>query len=78
MPSGLHTLDLVRGKTPVGLVTGGAPLTGLRDPAGLPYWFNGQPDLELTPPLLNGAFGKSFTYDGSGEVHPGCRSSPSR
>ena len=71
VPSGLHTLDLVRGKSPVGLVTGGAPITGLRDPGGLPFWFNGQPDLELSAPLLNVAFGKSVTYNGSGEVQSG-------
>ena len=71
VPSGLHTLDLVRGKSPVGLVTGGAAHRRLRDPAGLPFWFNSQPDLELSAPLLNVAFGKSFTYDGSGEVQSG-------
>jgi plastocyanin len=71
VPSGLHTLDLVRGKSPVGLVTGGAPLAGVRDAAGLPFWFNGLPDLELSAPLLNVAFGKTVTYNGSGELQSG-------
>jgi plastocyanin len=71
VPSGLHTVDLVRGKSPVGLVTGGAPLAGVRDAAGLPFWFNGMPDLELSAPLLNVAFGKTLTYSGSGELQSG-------
>src|SRR3954463_6803647 len=58
VPSGLHTVDLVRG-TPVSLVSPGAPISGAKDAAGVPYWFNGQPDLELSEPLLNLGFGKT-------------------
>src|SRR5436189_3300940 len=47
VPSGLHTVDLVKG-SPVPLVSPGAPINGANDPAGVPYWFNGQPDLELS------------------------------
>jgi len=70
VPSGLHTVDLLKG-TPAPLVSGGAPVAGVRDAAGLPFWFNGQPDLELTSSLLNVAFGKSVTYNGSSEVQSG-------
>jgi len=71
VPTGLHTVDLVRGRRPDALVSGGAPVSGARDPAGVPFWFNGQPDLELTPSLLNVAFGKTVSYNGSSEVQSG-------
>ena len=70
VPSGLHTVDFTKGK-PAPLVSSGAALANIRDAAGLPFWFNGQPDLELTPSLLNVAFGKSMAYNGSGEVQSG-------
>jgi plastocyanin len=71
LPTGLHTVDLVKGTSPVPLVSPGAPIVGATDPAGLPYWFNGQPDLELSPSLLSVNFGRSFSYDGSSEVQSG-------
>jgi plastocyanin len=71
VPSGLHTVDLIKGKSPVPLVSPGAPISGAKDPAGVPYWFNGQPDLELSDSLLKVAFGKSVTYNGSSEVQSG-------
>lgn len=70
VPSGLHTVDFTRG-TPVPLVSSGAALANIRDASGVAYWFNGQPDLELSPSLLNIGFGKSFTYNGAGEVQSG-------
>ena len=71
VPTGLHTVDLVKGRAPVPLVSLGAPINGATDPAGVAYWFNGQPELELSAPLLDVAFGKSLTYDGSREVQSG-------
>jgi plastocyanin len=70
LPTGLHTVDLTKG-TPVPLVSPGAPISGAKDPAGAAYWFNGRPDLELSPSLLNVKFGKSLSYDGSREVQSG-------
>ena len=71
VPSGLHTVDLVRGSNPVPLVTGGSPVAGARDASGLPFWFNGQPDLQVSPALLNIVFGKTFSYNGTGEIQSG-------
>jgi plastocyanin len=72
LPVGLHTVELpARGKAPDPLVTAGAPIAGAKDAAGVPYWFNGLPDLQFTPSLLKIAFGKSFTYDGSTTVESG-------
>ena len=39
------------------------PALGQLDPAGLPFWFNGQPNIEVTPQAQLPAGGK--TYDGS-------------
>jgi plastocyanin len=71
VPAGLHTVDFLKGGTPVPLVSGGAPVSGARDAAGLPFWFNGQPELQLSPSLLNIVFGKTFSYNGSGELQSG-------
>src|SRR5438105_15595363 len=50
LPIGLHTVELpVKGQAAAPLVTPGAPIAGATDPAGVAYWFNGQPDLQLTP-----------------------------
>jgi plastocyanin len=71
-PNGLHSVDLPsRGGAAALLVSPGAPISGVRDAAGVPYWFNGQPDLELTSSLLNGSFGKSLSYSGQQGIQSG-------
>jgi plastocyanin len=65
VPSGLHTVQFpAKGRAASLLISPGSPIAGVRDAAGVPYWFNGQPDLELTPTLLSGAFGKAVSYNG--------------
>ncbi len=72
LPTGLHTVELpVKGQAAAALVTPGAPIAGARDAASVPFWFNGQPDLELTPSLLDGAFGKTLSYNGQKAVLSG-------
>lgn len=72
LPTGLHTVELpVKGRAAAPLVSPNAPIAGAADPGGVPYWFNGQPELELTPSLLDGGFGKTFSYDGQAAVLSG-------
>jgi plastocyanin len=72
LPTGLHTVELpVKGRAAAPLVSAGAPIAGAKDPAGVAYWFNGQPDLELTPSLLDGTFGKTLSYSGQTAVLSG-------
>jgi plastocyanin len=71
-PTGLHTVQLpTKGRAASLLVSPGAPIAGINDAAGAAYWFNGQPDLELTPSLLSGAFGKALSYNGRQDVQSG-------
>src|SRR3954470_6263628 len=71
-PNGLHSVQFpAKGRAASLLISPGAPIAGIRDAAGLPYWFNGQPDLELTPSLLDVAFGKSLSYDGRQDLQSG-------
>src|SRR3954447_287392 len=71
-PNGLHSVQFpAKGRAASLLVSPGAPIAGIRDAAGLPYWFNGRPDLELTPSLLDVAFGKSLSYDGRQDLQSG-------
>jgi plastocyanin len=73
LPVGFHTMELPpKGDAPTPLAgPSGKTITGANDPAGNPYWFNGQPDLEFSPALLQLAYGKSFTYNGKKDVQSG-------
>jgi plastocyanin len=72
LPVGLHTVELpAKGQAAAPLVTPGAPIADDKDAAGVPYWFNGQPDLQFTPALLNVAFGKTFSYSGAQALFSG-------
>jgi plastocyanin len=72
LPTGLHTVELpAKGQAAAPLVTPGAPIAGAKDPAGVPYWFNGQPDLQFTPELLTLAFGKTLSYSGGQAIYSG-------
>jgi plastocyanin len=71
-PAGLHTVQFpARGGSPAPLVSPGAPIAGATDPAGQPYWFNSQPDFELTDALLKVTFGKTLSYSGSNQIYSG-------
>jgi plastocyanin len=65
VPYGFHTADIpARGKRPTPLFSPtGKPVTGAVDAAGAPFWFNGQPELGFSPPLLASAFGKTQTFN---------------
>jgi plastocyanin len=74
LPVGFHNLDLPKkGGKPTPLIAPqGAPLSGLADAAGAPFWFNGQQNLQFNlPALAPKGFGKKFTYSGSKGVQSG-------
>jgi plastocyanin len=72
VPTSFHTVDfpakggqLVPFLSPVGTTTGSV------DAAGAAFWFNGQPQLGFSPPLLQGGLGKKLTYTGAARVESG-------
>jgi plastocyanin len=64
-PTGFHTVNFpARGKDPDALVAPtGQLIAGANDAAGLPFWFNGQPNLQFNPVLLAGKYGKKVTLN---------------
>jgi plastocyanin len=71
-PVSFHNLDIPKkGGARTSLVAPAGTIAGDNDPAGAPYWFNGQPNLQFNPALLNLAYGKSFTYTGKNSVQSG-------
>jgi plastocyanin len=73
LPVGFHNLDLPKkGAKPTALIAPAGTISGLNDPAGAPYWFNGQPNLQFNlPALAPTGFGKKFTYNGTKGVQSG-------
>jgi len=73
VPSGFHTVDLPGNRNrrlPI-IVPTGQPIAGALDPAGAPFWFNGQGGLGFNPPLFKSGFGKRFSYTGNKAVLSG-------
>jgi plastocyanin len=74
-PTGFHTVDFPKkGDIPLPLATpSGKTIANDLDPAGNPYWFNGQPDLEFPAALLppNLKYGKTVTFSGKASVLSG-------
>ena len=66
-PTGeFHTVDLPgrrQGALPFVLPTG-QPVAGVTDEAGVPFWFNGFPQLGVNPKLFRSSFGKRVRYSG--------------
>jgi plastocyanin len=75
VPAGFHSLDIPKkGDIPLPLASPtGQTISGDLDPAGNPYWFNGQPDLQFTRALLppNLKFGKTVRFSGKASVRSG-------
>jgi len=73
IPVGFHTTDIPpKGAGPAPAVApSGTTIAGLNDAAGSPFWFNGQPDLQFTPAMVNPQFGKSVKYRGTKRVESG-------
>jgi plastocyanin len=74
-PAGFHNLDLPKkggGPTPLLAPVPGQTIAGAVDAAGVPYWFNGQANIQFNlPALAPVGFGKKFTYNGSKGVQSG-------
>jgi plastocyanin len=68
---GFHTVDLpAKGGTPAGLLVPGAPVTGINDAAGTPFWFNGKvPSIGINPLLF--APSGSHKFNGSARADSG-------
>jgi plastocyanin len=73
LPLGFHDLDLPKkGGAATALFAPTGTIAGLNDPAGAPFWFNGQPNLQFNfPALAPAGFGKKFTYTGAKGVQSG-------
>jgi plastocyanin len=73
LPGGFHTVDLPpRGGRPLTLASPtGQKIAGANDPAGAPFWFNGQDQLGFTRELGTSGFGKRFTFTGARRVQSG-------
>ena len=73
VPHGFHNADVPprgQGGTPLLAPTGEA-VAGAVDAAGAPFWFNGQPQLDFEPSLLDSKFGDRVTFDGRDRVNSG-------
>jgi plastocyanin len=78
LPVGFHNLDLPKkGGAATPLFAPAGTIAGLNDPAGAPFWFNGQANLQFNLPALAPAgFGKKFTYTGAKGVQSGLPLAP--
>ena len=72
----VHTIDIPpAGGKDLPLLIPGAPVAGVNDAAGNPFWFNGKlPSVGLNPVLLAGG-AKKVTYNGTKRVDSGDRKS---
>jgi plastocyanin len=63
---GFHDVDLPpRGQSPTPLLSETGAISGAVDANGVPYWFNGQQNIQFTPALLTSNYGRTASYDGS-------------
>jgi len=70
---GFHTVDLPgrqRSIIPVFAPTG-QTISGVADPAGVPWWFNGQPQVGFNAALAKPLWGSSRRYTGRARVNSG-------
>lgn len=74
VPDGFHNVDLpAKGGKPTPLIgPSGGNVSGAKDAAGTPFWFDGKvPNIGFDPSLFKSAFGKSFSYTGAKGVQSG-------
>ena len=72
VPGGFHTLDIPPGGgSPLALFAPAGQVSGVKDAAGNPFWFNGQPNLQFNPEVLVNNYGKSFTRQGNTRIESG-------
>lgn len=73
VPSGFHNVELpLKGSKAHALLKTYGPVSGVLDPAGAPFWFNGgAPNVGLDPAVVFGSLGKKVTYTGAKRVNSG-------
>lgn len=74
-PVGFHDVHFLgsKGKQTTPFVPTGKMIAGVNDAAGIPFWFNGQPELGPNPKVFtpNGKLGKTVVTDGTKEIFSG-------
>ena len=74
-PVGFHDVHFLgrNGKQTTPFVPTGKTIAGVNDSAGIPFWFNGQPELGPNPNVFtpNGKLGKTVVTDGTKEIFSG-------
>jgi plastocyanin len=74
-PVGFHDVHFLgsKGKQTTPFVPTGKTIAGVNDAAGIPFWFNGQPELGPNPNVFtpNGKLGKTVITDGTKEIFSG-------
>ena len=74
VPVGFHTVEFPKkGSSPLDFAgPSGQTIANAVDPGGAPYWFNGQPDIEINPAMVtNQGYGKTLAYNGKSQVESG-------
>jgi plastocyanin len=78
VPKGFHNVEFpAKGKDPVGLVAPtGNKIAGVLDEAKVPFWFNGQDELNFNPVLFKMLFGKKVNHNGTKGIQSGLPLAP--
>lgn len=73
VPLGFHNTHFLgsSGKPVPIFVPTGKMVSGVNDAAGIPFWFNGQPELAFNAALGNNKLGKTLVFNGSNEINSG-------
>ena len=75
VPVGFHDVHFLgrSGKPATPFVPTGKTIAGVNDEAGIPFWFNGRPELGANPKVFTpaGKLGKTVVTDGTKEIYSG-------
>lgn len=75
VPRGFHTVHILgrSGRPTAPFVPTGKTVTGVNDELGVPFWFNGQPEIGANPQLFGpgGQLGKTVVTNGTKEIQSG-------
>jgi plastocyanin len=72
LPTGFHTVNFPPpGQGPQPLVAPNGKILGVNDAAGVPFWFNGQDNLQFNPALFAQLYGKKVTFKPSQGLESG-------
>ena len=75
VPVGFHDVHFLgrSGKATTPFIPTGKTIAGVNDAAGVPFWFNGRPELGANPRIFNprGNLGKTVVTNGTREIYSG-------